>query len=115
MNKVINVCGYEIPVSYNAASLIRYKMVFHRDGMRDLMLLAKGGDEGMIENENFDLDVFYRFLWIFAKSANPDLPEMVEWLEGFDVPPLDFAQEALPQVQELLIDNMKTTVKSKKK
>lgn len=114
MKKTIEVCGYEIPVAYNAASLIRYKMVFHRDAMRDLMLLAKG-DGDMLENPDFDLEVFYRFLWIFAKQADPELPDMVDWLEGFDVPPLDFAKAALPEVQSLLVENMKTTVKSKKK
>ena len=114
MKKTITVCGYEIPVVSNAASLIRYKMQFHRDGMRDLMLLAKG-DGDMVNNEDFDLEVLYRFLWIFAKQADPELPELVDWLEGFDVPTLDFAKAALPEVQGLLVENMKTTVKSKKK
>lgn len=124
MKKIITVCGNEIPVASNAASMIRYKMAFHRDAMRDLMLLAKGmnkrgSEEQMLDaiaaNEDFDLDVFFRFLWIFAKSADDNIPELVDWLAGFDVPALDFAQDALPQIQDLLTANLVTSVKSKKK
>lgn len=123
MKKTINVSGYEIEVASNAASMIRYKMAFHRDAMRDLMTLAKGmpkkvKDEQMldavIDNESFDFDIFYRFLWIFAKAANDSIPDFLPWLESFDVPAMDFAAEAFPQVQELLSANMHTMVKSKK-
>lgn len=125
MKKTIKVCGYNIEVASNAASMIRYKMAFHRDAMRDLMTLAKGlpdkkkaGNEqllnAVVENETFDFDIFYRFLWIFAKAANDDTPDFLPWLESFDVSAMDFVVEAFPQVQELLTANMHTIVKSKK-
>lgn len=124
MKKIITVCGYEIEVASNAASMIRYKMAFHRDAMRDLMALAKGMPDkkgnkeqmldAVIENEGFDFDIFYRFLWIFAKGANDSIPDFLPWLESFDVPAMDFVAEAFPQVQELLSANMHTMVKSKK-
>lgn len=111
MKKTITICGYEIPVSVNAASMIRYKMAFHRDAMGDLMQLAKAADK----SEDIDVDVMFRFLWIFAKAADDSVPEFLDWFDQFDVEPLTFVTEALPPVMELLGGNVKTTVKSKKK
>lgn len=111
MKKTITVCGYDIPVAVNAASLIKYKMVFHSDAMADLMALAKAADG----SGDVDIETMYRFLWIFAKSADDEIADFVTWFEQFDVEPLSFVTEALPPIMDLLGGQVKTTVKSKKK
>lgn len=123
MEKTIEVGGVRFPAKSTAASFISYKANFHRDAMRDLMGLAKGlpknaaSDEQMIEflagNESFDMEVFTRFLWVFAKAANKEIPPFEDWLDSFDASPMDFLQETFPQVAELLFSNMQTGVKPK--
>lgn len=125
MEKTIHI-GEEIsfPAKSTAASLFSYKRNFGRDMMKDIISLAsavpdkKLKDEEIIDiiaTDRFDFDVFFRLLWIFAKAGDPAIPEMEEWLERFDIAPLDFAVEVLPQIQDLMISNVKTTVKPKKK
>jgi len=120
MEKIIKIGEYELPVKSTAAALFSYKSNFGRDGLRDLISLAKGIPTGsdikvedIIANDNFDLDVFFRFLWIFAKSADKGIPPIEQWLEGFEVAPFDFVAEVLPQIQELLMSTVKSNVKSK--
>ena len=49
MNKTVNICGYEIEVAVNAATLLKYKKAFHRDGFQDMMKLSLlgGGKKGV--------------------------------------------------------------------
>ena len=48
-----------------------------------------------------------------CESANPEIPPLERWLEGFDMPPIDFAVQALTQSMDLLFDSAKTSVKPK--
>ncbi len=78
--------------------------------LRDLLSLANAkGDLG----DSFDVEVFYRFLWVFAKAADKSIPPLEEWLEQFDATPIEFVTEAFPQVVELLLGTVGGTVKSK--
>lgn len=125
MEMIIKACGYEIPAKSTAASLISYKSNFGRDGLRDLLTLAKslskapaGANDGIdaITDEfleRFDLDLFFRFLWVFAKAKTPEIPPLEQWLGSIEAPPIDFALEALPQVVGLLGSTIKSTVKAK--
>ena len=118
MEKIIKVGDYEFAAKSTAASLFSYKANFGRDGIRDLISLAggmsgNGKAEEIINSDSFDLDVFYRFLWVFAKASNKDIVPLEQWLETFDMPPLDFAVQALSQVTDMLMSTVKSSVKSK--
>lgn len=113
MERVLQVGDQAIPLRATAGTLVRYKLAFGRDAMGDLMRMAQSG--GTDDFSKLDFDVFYRFLWVFAKTANPDLLPLAEWLDGIDMPPLDFVKLAFPAVQELLMANIKTTKTAKKK
>ena len=125
MEKTIHIGGVSFPARSTAASFISYKANFHRDGMRDLLRLAKSfpankqklSDDAVMsiiaENEDFDLDIFTRFLWVFAKSADKSIPPLEEWLDSLNVPPFDFLMETFPQVQDLLFSNLQTGVQAK--
>jgi len=68
--------------------------------------------EALVES-GFELDVFLRFLWVFAKAANKEIPPLVDWLSEFDVPPIEFALSSLGQVMDLLMGTVASSVKGK--
>ena len=122
MEKTITVGGISFPARSSAASFLAYKHNFNRDALRDMMNLVKGMPEGknldaimaaIADNDDFDLDIFFRFAWIFAKAADPKLPPLVTWLDGFDISPIDFLTECLEPVMDLLLSNIKTSVAAK--
>ncbi len=119
MEKIIKIGEYELPVKSTAASLFSYKANFSRDGIKDLIKLSKAmpGSETTdikdINTDELDLDVFFRFLWVFAKAADKEIKPLEEWLESFDLLPMNFVMEALPQVMDLLMSTVKSSVKSK--
>lgn len=123
MEKIIRIGEVSFPARSNAASFLSYKANFHRDALRDMLRLAKGfpanaQDDGavmdaLLANEDFDLDVFLRFLWVFAKAADKNIPPLEEWLESMDVSPFDLMMEGFPQIQDMLLSNMRTDVQAK--
>jgi hypothetical protein len=123
MERIIKVGEYEFAAKSTAASLFSYKRNFNRDGLKDLIALtaltqgmpndAEGDIVSALVEGNFDFDTFFRFLWVFARAANPEIPPLERWLEGFDMPPIDFAVQALTQSMDLLFDSAKTSVKPK--
>lgn len=125
MEKIVKVGEYEFPVRSNAATLLSYRRNFGRDGMKDLLALVKGvGNKNANDADSvvqafadgsFEVETLYRYIWTFAKSADKSIPPMEEWLEGFDVPALEFVSEVFPQISDLLFSMAKTNVKSKKK
>lgn len=125
MEKIVKVGEYEFPVRSNAATLLSYRRNFGRDGMKDLLALVKGvGNKNANDADSvvqafadgsFEIETLYRYIWTFAKSADKEIPPMEEWLEGFDIPALEFVSEVFPQISDLLFSMAKTNVKSKKK
>ena len=125
MEKIVKVREYEFPARSNAATLLSYRRNFGRDGMKDLRALVKGvGDKNANDADSvvqafadgsFEVETLYRYIWTFAKSADKEIPPMEEWLEGFDIPALEFVSEVFPQISDLLFSMAKTNVKSKKK
>ena len=125
MEKIVKVGEYEFPVRSNAATLLSYRRNFGRDGMKDLLALVKGvGNKNANDADSvvqafadgsFEVETLYRYIWTFAKSADKEIPPMEEWLEGFDIPALEFVSEVFPQISDLLFSMAKTNVKSKKK
>ena len=118
MEKIIKIGDRDIPVRSTAAALIRYKANFGRDALGDLFKLSENlpKDEAQIEiGENLDFDIFIRFLWVFAKSADKTIPPLEDWLDGFDILPIDFITEVLPQTVDLLASTVKSEIQAKKK
>ena len=125
MEKIVKVGEYEFPARSNAATLLSYRRNFGRDGMKDLLALVKGfGNKNADDADSvvqafadgsFEIETLYRYIWTFAKSADKEIPPMEEWLEGFDIPALEFVSEVFPQISDLLFSMAKTNVKSKKK
>lgn len=126
MEKIVTVGKETFSVRSSAATLLSYRRNFGRDGMKDLLALVKGFGRKRMETADemellegfaesaFEMDTLYRFIWTFAKSADPSIPPLEEWLDTFDVPALEFVSEVFPQISELLFSMAKTNVAPKK-
>ena len=125
MQKTITIDGREVKFKASASLVYRYKAQFGKDlldiimpfisaiasaqasGAGELDLGAVlGGADGM------EIADVYNIIWVMAKTANPDIPEPIDWYDSFDeFPAIDIGQELI----DILIPSMITTEKSKKK
>uniref|UniRef100_UPI00359C4C02 hypothetical protein n=1 Tax=Lactococcus garvieae TaxID=1363 RepID=UPI00359C4C02 len=119
MEKTIEIDGGKIKLASNAATPLRYKMQFHTDYFADLMKLAKSLDTGAdgefdlskITWESLavlDLTLLYNFVWIYAKTADPTIPEPLEWLDSLESLPIGAFSEEL---QDLISHSIQTKKK----
>lgn len=120
MEKIINIDGKDIKFKSTGATLIRYKSQFHRDGLKDLMQIVNNmateeknknsteEEKNKLMIENLDLDAIYRFAWVFAKTADKDIPLLEEWLDSFDdFPIIDISLEVLDLITSTLSTSKK--------
>lgn len=115
MEKILTIDGQQIKFKSSAAFLLRYKMQFQRDGLKDLIRLqdAIDAETNQLKNtDEFDLEVFYNMTWVLAKVANPQIPPPLEWLDTFSEFPLI---DIIPEVIELMMLCLQSSVQSKKK
>lgn len=114
MEKTIVIDGQEVRLKSTGATVLRYKAQFQRDFFSDLLKLVKGGKatkDGTIDMdsiENIDFEFFYNFIWVLAKQADKEIPDVITWLDGFDTFPI---VDLIPDIQDLLYK----TIQSKKK
>lgn len=113
----LKIDGKDVPFKSNGAVAKRYMMQFQRDLLKDIISLgvinfdfdnASQQEQLTWMRDNIDFNMFYDIAWVFAKSANPSIPEPITWLEQFDEFPL---LEIIEPLQDLLIK----TIGSKKK
>lgn len=104
MRKTITMDGQQVKLETNAAFIFLYRQEFKSDPLKDIMQILEIGED----LENINLDVIYKLLYMMAKSANKNIPPMIEWLEGFDSIDLE---TVVPEVMELLISVLTTTKK----
>ncbi|MCM3527845.1 hypothetical protein M4D56_01885 [Cytobacillus oceanisediminis] len=114
MEKTIVIDGQEVRLKSTGATVLRYKAQFQKDFFSDLFRLVKGGkakEDGTIDVdsiENIDFEFFYNFIWVLAKQANKEIPDVMTWLDGFETFPI---MDLVPEIQDLLYK----TIQSKKK
>lgn len=100
MEKIINIDGRDVKLKADGAILLRYKMQFQRDCLQDMFRLVDMKSSGVeIDYKNFDTELLYRLTWILAKTANTEIPPMMEWFESFDDFPIF---EVLPDVMDII-------------
>lgn len=116
MEKTITIDGKQIRFKSNGATPLRYKAQFGRDYFREILKmfpLEKLGKKKKLEAtdlEALDFEVFYNISWILAKTADPSIPEPIEWLESFDSFPI---ADIFPDLQELMASTLQQTSKKK--
>jgi hypothetical protein len=116
MEKTITIDDKEIRFKTNGATPLRYKAQFGRDYFKEILKMAPLQNLSKKKKENIDakdlealdFEVFYNMAWIMAKTANPSIPEPIEWLEQFDEFPM---AEIIPELQDMLLTSLQTTKK----
>lgn len=103
--KIIEIDGKEITFKSTAATPLRYKEQFGKDYFSEIIKLKglqkalKSKKSDVEKLANVDFELFYNMAWVFAKTADKNIPEPMEWLDGFNVFPM---AEIIPQLQELI-------------
>lgn len=113
MEKTITIDGKKINFKVNGATPLRYKAQFGKDYFKEILKLApleRLGTKNFTQKdlEALDFEVFYNMSWIMAKTADPTIPEPIQWLETFDTFPMI---EIIPELQDLLVASFQGTKK----
>lgn len=112
MEKTIVIDDKKVRFKTNGAIPLRYKAQFGKDYFKEIfkmLPIARMGKNPKPEDlESLDFEVFYNVAWIMAKTANPTIPEPIEWLGEFEEFPI---ADIFPELQDLMM----ATLQSKKK
>ena len=114
MEKTITIDGKKVRFKSNGATPLRYKAQFGKDYFREILKLQPlqklSGKKGITADElaALDFEVFYNISWIMAKTADPTIPEPLEWLDQFDEFPM---ADVIPQLQDLMTSSFQSTKK----
>lgn len=113
MEKTIEIDGKQVRFKSTAATPLRYKAQFHKDYFSEILKMEglaklKKSKNNAEDLAKIDFDTFYNIIWVLAKTADKNIPEPLEWLDGFEEFPLF---EIIPQMQDLIV----MSIKGKKK
>jgi len=103
MEKTVNIGGQDVVLKSTGSLPLRYKAQFKTDFFSDMARMEKVFSQKEIDFEKMDLEIMYRVVWCMAKTANPDIPPMIEWIDTFDNFPLFNLVE---EIQDLLINSI---------
>lgn len=102
MEKTLDIGGKKVRFKATGGTMLRYKMQFGREYFADCVELAKLKKSKNIKD--IDLTPFYRIAWVLAKTAEPEIPDLLEWLDGFErFPILDIVE----QLGDIISGNIK--------
>ncbi len=88
MKQTISIKGHQLTLESNAFTTLLYKKQFNKDFFKELLLVAKvfnGRKSFSLEDldtdslEAFDSELFYRLFWIFAVTADPSVPDYLDF------------------------------------
>lgn len=115
MEKTLVIDGKEVRLKSTAATPLRYKAQFGRDFFADIIKLHRleklqldNGELNYEALEYLDFEIFYNMIWAMAKTADPNIPDPIKWLDGFETFPI---MEIIPEVQDLILANLQTKKK----
>ncbi|UYO18745.1 hypothetical protein [Bacillus sp. 41-22] len=115
MEKTITIDGKQVRLKSTAATVKKYKAQFRRDLFADMFGLGiispitpQDGSQPTIDLANADLskvdfEVIYDLVWLYAKTANPEIADPITWLDGFDEFPI---YEIIPEIMDLIQSTM---------
>lgn len=113
MEKTIIIDNKEVRLKSTGATPIRYKAQFGKDYFAEIMKLSSLGKldlENLEANDlsALDMEVFYNFIYVLAKTADHTLPDPISWLDSFDEFPI---LEVIPEIQDILMSSMQSKKK----
>lgn len=117
MEKTIVIDGTKVKLKTNGSTPIRYKAQFKRDYLAEIVRMMKLfhlftkdnlTDLESEEIEKIDMTVVYNIVWMYAKTADDNIPEPILWLETFEEFPI---LEVTLQIVELATSSLKSSKK----
>ncbi|PGM94542.1 hypothetical protein [Bacillus cereus] len=115
MEKTITIDGKQVRLKSTAATVKRYKAQFRRDLFADMMALGAIGtftpqdssqpsiDLSNVDVSKVDFEVIYDLVWLYAKTANPEIADPITWLDGFDEFPI---YDIMPEINDMIQSTM---------
>ena len=99
MEKVININDRSIKLVSNGALLLKYRMYFKKDPLKDIIKMQN------IEKDPscLDTEVLYNLFYTMAKCGDKNIPDIEEFFESFESLPFD---KIVPVVIELLSSSL---------
>lgn len=73
MEKEIKVGAQDVRIEFSADTLRVYRRTFNRDLLVDMQSMT----------EHLNVEVMENLLWVGAKAADPETPDIDEWLKQF--------------------------------
>lgn len=114
MEKIIEIDGQKVNMKATAATPRKYRIMFRRDIMSDMMTLSKSlknAESGEAEFSRMDLEIFENVAFIMAKQGGSKAADIDEWLDNFKM--FDI-YTVLPQILEMWNIETETLIDSKK-
>lgn len=119
MEQTIIIDDKEVRLKSTGATAIRFKAQFGKDYFAEIMKLAilkklegkKPEDITHEDLDKLDFEVFFRVIWVLAKTADHTLPDPLTWLDSFDEFPIF---DIIPQVQDIITSTLQSKKKSMK-
>ena len=119
MKQTITIKGHQITLESNAFTTLLYKKQFNKDYFKELLLVAKvfnGQQTFSLEDlteeslEAFDSELFYRLFWIFAMTADPSIPDFLDfYMEHSYLELKDIMQNVGTMLEASLVTKKKQT------
>nr|DAH03955.1 MAG TPA: tail assembly chaperone protein [Caudoviricetes sp.] len=122
MLKTIKIDGKAVDFNITASFPLRFENQFNYDILQALLPTVAEIAEGVESAENKDEELIsilnnlmslkltdiQKLIWTFAKAANKDIPEIVDWYDSFEeFPMIDIIVELAPCLIDSLISKKK--------
>ena len=91
MEKTLVIDGKPILFKCTGGFLLRYRELVGQDPLRDIVKiqdLSKDGNLDVTDLTVDDLDTLYNIVWVMARTADPEIPSLVDWVDSFNEFPL---------------------------
>lgn len=112
MYKVITIENKPIPMKSDGGTARLYRQYFKKDFLTDISNAKKSVKDGKI-NDGFSAEFIENLAWVMAKRADESMPDIDEWLQGFE-DPFSLINKA-KEIFSLLKTSETSIVKPKKK
>ncbi len=108
MEEIVLIGEREVRLKATASILLRYKSLTGKDLLKEFIKMEKIKDELTEDNlisiyEKIDLEFIYNLFYVLAKTADPTLPPMLDFIDSFEYIPFE---EIFKKVIELAINSM---------
>lgn len=124
MKQTISIKGHQLTLESNAFTTLLYKKQFNKDFFKELLIVAKvfnGRKSFSLEDldtdslEAFDSELFYRLFWIFAVTADPSVPDYLDFYRAHSYLELKDIMQNVGKLLEVSLVTKKKPTQVKKR